>query len=112
MRSRSLARRLSRIVRHRWPSAIVVVDPTDRSPFWPPHVHVHCLPRPRLGEFMDYSIHDLPGLAEREGLPDFLLFSHPEDQTRRHYPGVCPHRERRYRRPGRRAGSAASARRR
>jgi hypothetical protein len=99
-----------RIHRRRFPSVVVVADPTDRSPDWPPYLHIHCLPRPRLAEWLEYSIYELPKLLEAAGLPDALIFPHSEAQTREHHPGVCPHRRRRIVRPGRRAGRRAGPR--
>jgi hypothetical protein len=95
----ALRRAYEKVIQERFPTAVVVADRTDRSPDWPPYLHIHCLPDGRLGEYAEYSIHELPDRLLAEGLPDAMLFPYAERTTRKSYPEICPHGRSRRRRP-------------
>jgi hypothetical protein len=87
----ALRRAYERLIRERFPTAVVVADRTDRSPHWPPYLHVHCLPDGRLREYADFRVHELPDLIRAGRLPDAMIFPYGERATRESFPGICPH---------------------
>ena len=86
-----LGRLYEAVIRERFPTICIHADPIDRSPCWPPTLHLHCLPDEKAGEFGEYKLDEFYLIQEERGLPDAHVIDHVLSTTRKYHSHVCSH---------------------